>query len=38
LPNDLPDTIQGAWVAASNAVAAYLMGPPSIDELGLHGD
>jgi hypothetical protein len=40
MPNwdDLPDTIQGAWVAASNAVAAYLMGPPSIDELGLHGD
>jgi hypothetical protein len=28
----LGDTIQGAWVAAANAVNNYLMGPPATDE------
>lgn len=28
----LGDTIQAAWVSAINAVAAYLEGPPAIDE------
>lgn len=28
----LGDTIQGAWVAAANAVANYLQGPPAADE------
>lgn len=30
--DDLGDTIQGAWVAAANAVNNYLMGPPATDE------
>jgi len=34
MPNwdQLGDTIQAAWVSASNAVASYLEGPPAADE------